>query len=338
MDVDIHPTQNRSNPYWILEEPENPSLTPLLAIICGDWAYGILPYCGPGDAQELWKNEGAFLYSLSTYLNQQGIYTLRLSSYEDGMEMPDDDMLSRIASPTGVIAAIKNSSVSWSPSHMILIGHGLGGYVNCQLASFGIRPAGFIFAGAIYSELQVIISQKFLPVLEIKQAIEQIHETLPMDFQSLLIAKNMGLLFNAIRKKRSCLRICEGDQKLEIHINRLLFSGSENPKQMFRFIASPSLIIHGSSDLDVSVWNATSIEQSIHQTVQNVERVVIEDCDHWFRTVPDSITRHQVDRITGASFAYEPDTRFFSECLAFIKQISETKEIIKPALRKNSVC
>lgn len=46
----------------------------------------------------------------------------------------------------------------------IVNAHGLGGYVLCQLASMGIKPAAFIFASGIFSDIEVILTQKYIPL------------------------------------------------------------------------------------------------------------------------------------------------------------------------------
>jgi len=323
---------------WILEKPEYPLPTPVLAILCGDWSYGIIPYCGPGKREMLWENEGRFLQALSSYLTGKGIYSLRLSSHIDGVRVPDDIYLTDQAGHEGLLLALRDleGPVPWNPSSMIFIGHGLGGYVHCQLASYGLRPGGFIFAGGIYSDLEVILSQKFLLPLDIINNQKGQEQIVTPDSLSLLIARNLGSILQAIRKKRTKIQLRDTYDSLEFRLNPLLFSGDETPRSMFRFITSPTLIIHGSSDLDVSVWNATSIEQSVRKNILAPERIILEDRDHWFRMLPGSVNRHMQDRVSGASFSYEQDEKVFRECVSFIRRIKGIEEPEPNSVRRNS--
>jgi hypothetical protein len=323
---------------WILEKPEHPLPTPVLAILCGDWSYGIIPYCGPGKREALWENEGRFLQALSSYLTGKGIHSLRLSSLTDGVVVPDDGHLTDQAGHEGLLLALRDleGPPSWNPSDMIFIGHGLGGYVHCQLASYGLRPGGFIFAGGIYSDLEVILSQKFLLPLELINNQKGQEQIITPDSLSLLIARNLGSILQAIRKKRTKIQLRDAYRSLEFRLNPLLFSGDETPRSMFRYITSPTLIIHGSSDLDVSVWNATSIEQSVHQNILAPERIILEDRDHWFRMLPGSIGRHMQDRVSGASFSYEQDERIFIECVSFIQRVKGIEEPETSLTRRNT--
>jgi len=308
---------------WILERPKQPVSLPVLAVLCGDWSYGLIPYCGPGGRKALWENEMAFLNALSSHLIGQGIFTLRLSCDEEGL-IPEDQSIAERAGHDGLLLALNDldDTILWSPGSMIFIGHGLGGYVCCQLASYGIRPAGFIFAGCVYSDLEVILSQKYLLPLESQNRQNADDQVNTSDAVSLLIAKNMGTILQAMRKNRSRIQLQDMYRTLEFRLNPILYTGNETPKHMFRYITSPTLIIHGASDLDVSVWNATSIEQAIRKTVQAPERIIMEDLDHWFRTIPGSASRHMQDRVSGACFYYEQDEKFFRECTSFIRRVS----------------
>jgi hypothetical protein len=56
---------------WILREPAHSPTVPYLTILCGGWSYGILPYCGPGRVDAIWKSEKAFLDLFSEYLTEK---------------------------------------------------------------------------------------------------------------------------------------------------------------------------------------------------------------------------------------------------------------------------
>nr|WP_319540733.1 alpha/beta hydrolase [uncultured Methanospirillum sp.] len=322
---------------WVLERPIQPLPVPILAVLCGGWSYGLIPYCGPGTRKALWDNEQAFLNALSSHLNGQGIYTLRLISRENG-SVPDDSTLTLGAGHDGVLLALRDieGPVIWTPDHMVFIGHGMGSYSCCQLASYGIRPGGYIFAGGIYSDLEVILSQKYLLPIELQKKQGSDEQSVVPDSLSLLISENMGAILQAIRKKRSRIQLQALNEKIEIRLNQDLYSGDETPRTMFRYITSPTLVIHGSSDLDVTVWNATSIEQVVRKNVATPERIILEDRDHWFRMVQGSIGRHMKDRVSGASFFYEQDERFLRECSSFIRRIYGVHEAQQEVLKRGS--
>lgn len=322
---------------WVIDKPIHTLPVPILAVLCGDWSYGLIPYCGPGTRKSLWENEQAFLLALSSHLNGQGIYTLRLESrISEGI--PDDQTLTEYGSHDGVLLAMRDldSSIAWTPGYMVFIGHGMGSYACCQLASFGLKPGGYIFAGGIYSDLEVILSQKYLLPIELQNKQSNDEQPIIPDPLSLLIGKNMGSILQTIRKKRKRIQLQNVDESVEIRLNPSLFSSDENPGVMYRYVTSPTFIIHGTSDLDVSVWNATSIEQSVKKNITSPERVILEDRDHWFRMVPGNVGKHMRDRVSGACFYYEQDERFFRESSSFIKRIYGIEEHQQSSLKRGS--
>ncbi|HWQ66717.1 MAG TPA: hypothetical protein VN372_07585 [Methanospirillum sp.] len=308
---------------WTLRKPVQSLAVPHLAILCGDWSFGLLPYCGPGRVDDLWESERSFLDLFSQYLTRQGFFTLSLSLPDGSHAYPGDLVLANLAGVGGLFSALKglDSPITWNPSQMICIGHGLGGYVLCQLAAYGIRPAAFIFAGGVYSDYEVILSQKYLPLIQMECDTTDNDGFTSLDSESVLIAKSLGVIFHAARKGRTRIHINNGNMPLYIPIYPMIFTGIEMPRCMFRYVTSPTFIIHGSADYDVSLWNAASIEQSVRQKVLTPERLILPDLDHWFRPVPKKPGDQIRERLNGKCFNHETDPRIFIESVSFINRI-----------------
>ena len=203
---------------------------------------------------------------------------------------------------------------------MICIGHGLGGYIHCHLASTGIKPAAFIFASGVFSDYEVILSQKYIPINQIEEYSAGNPEKYT-DTTSLLIAKKIGTLLQAARKGKPRVHIELGENRLDLQLEPRIFNGNQMPRYMFRFVISPTLIIHGSADQDISLWNAASIEQSIRKNTSNIERVILADRDHWFRTMPDNPGDRLMERLNGGCFKRETDVRVFKESVSFLRRV-----------------
>jgi pimeloyl-ACP methyl ester carboxylesterase len=241
---------------------------------------------------------------------------LSISQAEGQFTPPDNTTLTRLAGLEGLITALKqlNDIRSWNPFRMICIGHGLGGYLHCQLAKLGIVAAGYVFASGIFSDYEFILSQKYTMVLHAGPS-----EPGP-DPVSVQIAQNLSLLLNAIRKGKKQLKIENNDTPIMLDLEPMLFRGTQTPRYMFRHIISPTMIIHGSSDLDISPWNASSIDQSLRNQWIIPERIILSDRDHWFRETPYLPVDKFMERLNGECFSRPIDTRLFSETVSFIRR------------------
>ncbi len=205
---------------------------------------------------------------------------------------------------------------------MIFLGHGLGGHIACQLASYGIHPRACIFAGGVYSDLEVILSQKYLPLVQMLGESTRPEMTWSIDEYSVLIAKNLGLILQTARKNGKSIHIHNGTRSLLFAIHPELNNGDQMPRSLFRHITSPTFILHGSADIDVSLWNSVSIEQAVKQTVLHPKREIIKDRDHWFRPVPKNRDTQYWERFTGECFNRETDEYLLKTILSFIHSLA----------------
>jgi hypothetical protein len=166
----------------------------------------------------------------------------------------------------------------------------------------------------------VILSQKYLPLVHLERDTDPAN--IPgADIESLLIAKNLGAILHAARKGKKRIRIDNGNTHLSLPLDPMIFTGTQMPQYLFGQIISPALIIHGSANLDVSLWNVSSIEQSIRKNGISPERVILTDRDHWFRPVPKSPGDQLSERRTGECFRRETDPQVFLESISFIRRV-----------------
>jgi pimeloyl-ACP methyl ester carboxylesterase len=307
---------------WTLRVPAHSQAVPCIAILCGNWSYGLLPYCGPGKRDVLWESEKYFLHLFSEYLIEHGFFTLSLTFSGEPSAIPPDDSLTKLAGADGLLSALKqlNAPAQWNPGQMICIGHGLGGYVHCQLAAAGIKPASFIFVSGVFSDYEVILTQKYLPLVSNNHDADYPGIPSP-DAESVLIAKNLGTILHAARKEKKRVVIDNGNTNLSLPLDPMVFTGNRIPRDMFRYVISPALIIHGTADLDASLLNLPSIEQSIKKNGISPERVIITNRDHWFRPVPKNSDDQIMERLNGECFRREIDPQVFLESISFIRRV-----------------
>lgn len=319
--VSTHSTRH-TNIGWNLIRPDTIQ-NPALLIIISDWSYGLLPYCGPGSREEAWRREQAFQEEISRFFLKHNIATMSLDLIDPEGKIPDEEELIWASYVPDIYVTIKQAITEsgCSLQRAVLFGHGFGSRLICELSAYGIKPAGYIIAGGIYSDTETILTQKYLPIQEIEGNDASItEETLP-DPDTSLIINNFGKILHAFRKEKGKIRLVHEDYTLELFLPRDLYSQDSSPEIIFSALHAPTLIIHGSGDLDVPVSNAFYLEQKLKQKIDSVSRIVILDCDHWFKEMPGRSEERIAERLSGRCTANQFDTRFFRNCLLFIEEV-----------------
>ncbi|MDD1725186.1 MAG: prolyl oligopeptidase family serine peptidase [Methanospirillum sp.] len=307
---------------WNLIRPDTIQ-NPALVIIISDWSYGLLPYCGPGTREEAWRREQNFQEEISRYLIGKNIATLSLDLINPEGEIPDEEELIWASYIPELYITIKQviAESGCSLQRSVLFGHGFGSRHICELSAYGIKPAGYIIAGGIYSDTETILTQKYLPFQgKGGDGTPDIQDLIP-DPDTSLIVDNFGKILHAFRKEKGKIRLTQDEHKLVLFLPRELFSQDSSPEVLFSALQAPTLIIHGSGDLDVPVSNAFYLEQKLKQKNESVSRIVILDGDHWFREMPHRGEERIAERLSGRCIANQFDTRFFRNCQLFIEEV-----------------
>lgn len=295
---------------------------PALIILISDWIYGILPYCGPGARYDVWTRERIFQDEICRFLNHLGMATLSLSTSRYDDNPPPDSTLVEISSEFEVISSIKQliKEKKCSFRKTVIFGHGFGTRLLCKLAASGIKPAGYIVAAGLYSDTDSILNQKYLPYKNTDKII-----TLPqictLDPDTDLILKNFGKILYSIRKDRGRIRLQEDNLLLDLLIPKELFSFDSSSEFLLSYLNAPTLIIHGSGDLDIPVSNAFFLEQKLKQQFSSVSRIVLLDCDHWFREMPSDVGTRLLERLNGDCIHHKINPRFFKNIRIFIQDV-----------------
>lgn len=298
-----------------------------LVILLSDWVYGLIPYCGPGLRIDVWKREKSFQDEICRYLNSHAISTLSLEpTNPEGI--PDDEEIISASQIHQVYSDIKQ--LTKESGHIltrtVLFSHGFGSRMMCELVAYGLKPAGYIIAGGIYSDVDSIITQKYLPFKNYGK-LSQVNDNIPpVDIETSIILSSLGKILNASRKGRKKIKIKENDTILDIYLPEELFSEEKNPAMLYASLDAPSLIIQGSGDLDVPVSNAFFLETKLKQRISSVSRIVMLDKDHWFRDMPNYGDDRIRQRLTGECIQNPVDHRFLKNILIFIEDVLKLRK------------
>ena len=307
--------------FWNLTLPSESQNSPLVILI-SDWIYGLLPYCGPGSRYDIWNREKKFQDELCSFLNNSGIATISLETSNKDQYLPAEKELVAISSELEITSALNHAieETGCSNKKMVIFGHGFGCHLLCKLALSGIKPAGYILAAGLYSDTESILYEKYLPV-STKEKINSISDISVLDPETDLILKNLGKIMYFARKGKEKKRLNKGDLDLELFFPKELFSYDTSPAILYSYLNAPTLIIHGSGDLDIPVSNAFFLEQKLKQHILSVSRIVLFDCDHWFREMTALSEDRMKERLNGECIHHNTDSRFHKHTLIFIRDI-----------------
>ena len=314
-------TSSYSGWFWNYTLPPEVA-NPALVVLINDWIYGLLPYCGPGTRYDAWNRERLFQDEIRRFLNQSGIATLSLDTSLYGDSPPSETELIEISSESEVRSSISQivSDTGFPMKKTVLFGHGLGARLLCKLASSGLKPAGYIIASGLYSDFESLLTQKYLPISKMENNIAE-PSIITHDPETDLILNNFGKILNNIRKGRENIRLSNGDLRLDLYFPKELFFPEMSSFTLYSYINAPALLIHGSGDLDIHVSNVFFLEQKLNQHIQSVSRIILPDCDHWFREMPTDCQERFIERLNGNGVFHAVDKRFYKNILIFINDV-----------------
>lgn len=323
-------TSNRCSLQWKLSHPGNDASSALV-IILPDWVYGLLPFCGPGLRKDTWMRELSFQKEVCSFFHSRGIETLSLEPVPPDAIPTDEEMILASYIPDVYISIKQICKESGSLiRRSILFGHGFGSRMLCELAMYGLKPAGYIIAGGVYSDIDAILTQKYLPIKNYGFRLTDENISPYLDPDTNIIMNNLGKIFRASRKGKGKIRLKESGYLVDLHLPRELFSAEKSLPSLYSALVDPCLILHGSGDLDVSVSNAFFLETKLRQKISSVSRIVMLDKDHWFREMPDESEERVRQRLTGGCIHNPVDHRFLKHCLVFIEDLLK----IRPSKKK----
>jgi len=309
---------------WNVEFPSDCEI-PVLIMCIPDYVYGLLPYCGPGSRYEAWQRENKFQDEICRFFQTIGCTTLSLQSVTDDPKPPEDNLLSESCSESVITRVLSDTfqKTGYSLKNTIFLGHGFGVRTLCSIARSGISPAGYILAAGVYSDIESVLTQKYISYIHNNTEYSS-YSIDHLDMETRLINSHFGNVLYAIRKRKRKLTIRERDQLIDIQIPVDIH---EESNLLFSHLNSPALIIHGSGDLDIPVGNAFYLEQKLIQKITLVTRSILQDCDHWFMKRPADMIRRISERLYNSCSHYPVDERFYQCVALFIwRHLQEKKE------------
>lgn len=315
---------------WNLTLPTRTS-QPGVVIIIPDWVYGVLPLGGPGLRRDIWIREEKFIDEVTRFFSNSGLGVLTLSCQIEADDIPSDATIHAATQIPDMYLIIKKlmKENSCNLNKSVIFGHGFGVCMMCELVAYGLKPAGYIIASGIYSDVESILSQKYFPFKDLNLQSVGVENYSPVDPDTALIMKNLGKLLQTARRGRDRIKLKEFDHCLDLPIPKRLFSNDSSPSALLSALDAPSVILHGSGDLDISVTNAFFLETKLKQKNNSVSRIVMLDRDHWFREMPHDMVDRIRERLSGECIHHPVDNRFLKNSLIFVEDVLKIRRAKK---------
>ncbi len=203
-----------------------------------------------------------------------------------------------------------------------VFGQSAGVHVACLLAKEETRPCAYVLSGGLYSSYWDMMSFNYHRVRDYAQkSPENLAWVEKNDLWGLVSGINLYRKFEAIQRGDKEFRMEYKGQSWIVPLDHKTYLPEHEPRNQFKYIKQPALVIHGDADLNVKVQDAVCIEAELKRWGNvHVKRVIIPNADHSFQqAAPDEDTRIK-ERMSFESFKRPYVEAYYQHIIAFLKE------------------
>ena len=175
-----------------------------------------------------------------------------------------------------------------------VFGQSAGVYVACLLAEKKPPVCAYVLSGGLYSDYKDMMSYNYHRARDYAQkSPENLEWVEKNDLRGMVLGINLDDMFAAVERGETTFTMEYKGRQWTFPLESSVYSPEYAPKNLFKHIDRPALVIHGDTDLNVPVGDAEKIEAELRRNGNcNVKRVIIKNADHSFQeTAPDEDTR-----------------------------------------------
>lgn len=208
------------------------------------------------------------------------------------------------------------------PERIAVLGQSAGVYTAGLLAKKENRPKAYILQGGLYRDYAKMMIFNYQRVVEYAtKSPENLRWVEENDILGLVIGLNLqSLMERAMMGEVEHLFNYKG-KTWRIRHDPICYLPEYSPKNQFKYIQKPVLVIHGACDLNVPVEDAFMIEQDLKEHGnKNVELVIIPDADHSFQQIAEPAELRLKERISLESFRRPYREEYFLAVVSFLKR------------------
>ncbi len=265
-----------------------------------------------------------FFLEISRRLSSQGFATF---SWDRGgigeSENPIDEggYLQDVKDAMAAYKALSSQEIV-DPKRIAVLGQSAGVYTACLMAKEEKRPKAYILQGGLYRDYAEMMIFNYQRVVEFAaKSLENLHWVEENDPLGLVIGLNLqSLIERAVMGEIEHCFSYKG-KLWRIRHDPICYLPEYAPKNQFKYIQRPVLVIHGSCDLNVPVEDAFMIERDLKEHGnKNVELVIIPNADHSFQQVAESEELMLKERMSLESFRRPYREEYFLAIASFLKR------------------
>lgn len=214
------------------------------------------------------------------------------------------------------------------PAREAVLGQSAGVYTACLLAEDVVEdnekegPAAYVLQGGLYRDYADMMTFNYRRVVDYAQkAPENLRWVEENDLLSLVMGLNLSALEERAREGKVEHDLSYKGRTWRLRHDPICYLPEHAPKNQFKYIQKPTLIIHGASDLNVPVEDAFMIEQELkrHGSV-DVELAIILEADHSFQEIAKSENKRLKERMSLESFRQPYREEYFAALAAFLEK------------------
>lgn len=271
------------------------------------------------DNRKLYKKN--FFLEISKRLCRAGFVTFSWDKRGFGKSQgAPRDYFSEVQDAKAALDALNSQKRIVDSDNIAVFGQSAGVYVATLLAKKDKRPGAYVLSGGLHGDYKDMMSFNYHRVRDYaNKNPENLGWVEKNDLWGLALGNNLDRMFTAIKKGKKEFRIEYKGHTWDVPLNSKVYSPKLAPKNQFRNIKRPTLIIHGEADLNVPVQDAKEIERELRAWGNNdVELVIIQDADHSFQQIATSENARLRERMSLESFKNPYKDEYFQSIIDFM--------------------
>lgn len=203
---------------------------------------------------------------------------------------------------------------------MVIFGQSAGVYTASLMAREGCTPFAFILSGGLSSDYEDMLKFNYHRVRDYAAQSELNRKWVEKnDLWGLAFGTNLDHIIKELKDGKDRTTIKYKKSEWPLQLNREVYSEDLSPRNQFRFINAPTLIVHGRKDLNVPVEDAIVIKDILQKNGIETQMAMIENADHSFQIPSTDEDTRLRERMSLSCLKHPYEDKYFRTLINFLK-------------------